>query len=448
MDIITYMSGVLSIAFANDKETLNKIEFVEEVCFENKENYITELAKASIDIEDNKKKALFGYIFLYYNLVDLADNFIEILKCCDLPIEVIKNYENIISLQAVERIKNDYKERNREFIEIFDEPNEYIIELITAAVRLPVQMPKKHLKNLNSHLYEHAEDRAALEKLSGNGALEKIIKLYSRYDIERLITIQYTGSNIKVTEKSIPYLYNALVEACNVLDIKDIPDLYLEQGFINAATYGSDRPIIVLSNACLSLLSYDELLFILGHELGHIKSQHVLYHTIGSYLPVIADYIGDFTLGIGNLVSSSVALLLENWNRKSELTADRAGLLVCQNIDSAISTMYKLAGFPPKFYDAMNIQDFIAQAETFCDFDKNYFDKAVKYLAAVGNTHPWTVMRAYELDRWFKSGGYDKIFEMCKRGTNESAAMINKCQRCGYENNSNANFCKKCGQKI
>ena len=113
------------------------------------------------------------------------------------------------------------------------------------------------------------------------------MKLYYEYNFERLVTVQYTGSNIRVTEKNLPYLYNALKTVCEVLDVKEIPPLYVAPGSLNACTIGSSKPIIVISGICLSLLTYDELLFILGHEVGHIKSQHVLYHSIGNFIPYI-----------------------------------------------------------------------------------------------------------------------------------------------------------------
>ena len=37
---------------------------------------------------------------------------------------------------------------------------------------------------------------------------------------------------------------------------------------------------------------------------------------------------------------------LTRWQRSSELTADRAGLLACQSQDPALRSMMKLAGLP------------------------------------------------------------------------------------------------------
>lgn len=447
MTIKEYMSGVLAVLFSNDEEKLSKIDFMKDISTYERNYNADTLASESIKLGRNQKVTLFGYIYLYCKLSNSYNNFEQILKCSDLPTNVVESYESVITQNRIDYIKKNYDERKADFIELFNESEDYISELITSAVMLPVKEPKKRLNNLEACFYEHAEDRAALNKLNGNKALENVIKLYSKYRIEKLITINYTGSNIKVTKDNIPYLHNALIEACEVLDIAEIPELYIEQGFVNAVTIGSDKPIVVISNACLSMLTHDELMFIIGHELGHIKSQHILYHTIGNFLPGIAEYIGNFTLGVGNLISSGLSLVLENWHRKSEFTADRAGLLVCQNFESVVSTMCKLAGFPPKFYNKIDVEDFLDQAQSFCDMDKNSIDKAIKYISAASSTHPWTVMRAYELDKWVKSGGYDRVLE---RYSEENMQSLNskRCFNCGNEYEENVNFCRKCGYRL
>lgn len=448
MTVKQYMSGVLTVLFFDNTDMLKKISFAEECSFDDIDSYTGALSKESTNLDKNQKSAFFCYVYLYCMLTGLPQKFEQAFRCSDLPEKVTENYKLIITQDRIDYIKKDYSQKGIDFIELFNNPDDYIADLVTSSVNLPVPKNKTILKNLDQRIYEHAEDRAALRKLAGNKALETVIKLYSKYSIEKLITIHYTGSNIKVTNENIPYLYNMLAEACRILDIKEIPELYIEQGLIGAVTIGSDKPIIILSNACLSMLTYDELMFVIGHELGHIKSRHSLYHTIGSFLPGIAEYIGNFTFGAGNLISSGLSLLLENWHRKSEFTADRAGLLVCQNYESAISTMYKIAGYPPKFYNQININDFLAQAKLFRDIDNDTYGKAIKLLSAAENSHPWTVMRAYELDKWTKDGRYNHILELFSN-SDTPKSNVQKCPVCGYEyEEGGVRFCKKCGHKL
>ena len=68
-----------------------------------------------------------------------------------------------------------------------------------------------------------------------------------------------------------------------------VPDLYIAPGHINAFTAGTEKPLIVVHSGAIDSLTDDELLFVIAHELGHVKSGHVLYYQIAQFvLPVIA----------------------------------------------------------------------------------------------------------------------------------------------------------------
>ena len=127
-------------------------------------------------------------------------------------------------------------------------------------------------------------------------------------------------------------LHRTYKNCCEVLNLDKSPDLYIRQDpKVNAFVAGVEKPIIIINSGCVDLLTEDELIFILGHELGHIKSQHILYHQMAAMLPIIGDIVGNATLGLGGILSTSLQVALLNWKRKSEFTADRAGILSCQN---------------------------------------------------------------------------------------------------------------------
>ncbi len=431
---------VLSIYFCGDEGKISKIEFLNHGGLDS-----SDIENISIE----QRIGVFSYLYLYKLLSNDVRSLDDILEYLHLTESVIKNCEQFFTEETIENIKTRYKETNAEYIEIFNEPEDDIIELINNIACLPVAETKQILKGLESRQYEHPTDRAAIEKLSSSGMLEKIVKLYSKYGIEKFITIQYTGTNIKVNKNNVPYLHNALKEACRILDIKDVPDLYLDQGFINAFTIGADRPIIILSASCASLLTYDELLFLLGHELGHIKSKHVLYTMIAKHLPGIIGAIGELTpFGIGELLAQGSKIALYDWYKKSEFSADRAGLLACQNLNAAISTMAKLAGFPPQFYDSLNPQDFIEQAKEFDSMNQNTLNKLTNILCTVENTHPWTVMRAHELSKWFEEQDYINILNRNSDVKTIRNEKVKYCSECGAKNEETFKFCISCGESL
>ena len=133
-----------------------------------------------------------------------------------------------------------------------------------------------------------------------------------------------------------------------LLDSPVIPELYIAPGEINAITAGVERPLIVLYAGAVDLLTPEELLFVMAHEVGHIKSAHVLYYQIAEFIPVIGEIVGAATFGLGEFFGAGLQLALLRWKRMSEYTADRAGLLACKDAEVALRTMMKLAGLPAK----------------------------------------------------------------------------------------------------
>lgn len=264
---------------------------------------------------------------------------------------------------------------------------------------------KKILKGLNNSQYEHPFDQKALLALQSTPGVDLVGNFIVKHAIEKIYTVQYTGSNLKVTSQNYPKIYEYLQYACQILDLPRVPELYIEWGYnINAFTVGSENPIIVLSSGLIDLCDDDEIMFVIGHECGHIKSNHMLYHMMAQALNICIDNIPG-----GNLVAAPLQYALYYWNRMSEFTADRAGLLSCQDMTAAIGAFMKMAGMPIKEFNKMNYQTFIQQAIDFKQLDYDAMSKVIKFISIADASHPWTVMRAAELLKWVGAGEYDRI---------------------------------------
>lgn len=266
---------------------------------------------------------------------------------------------------------------------------------------------KKILKGLNHSEYEHPFDQKALNALTHTPGLETLGNFITKNTIEKIYTVQYTGSNLKVTKENYPKIYEYLEYACQILDMETIPDLYIQWGYgINAFTVGSENPIIVLNSGLIDLCDDDEIMFIIGHECGHIKSNHMLYHMMAQVINIVIDSIPG-----GNLIAAPLQYALYYWNRMSEFTADRAGLLCCQNKEAAVRAFMKMAGMPIKEFEYMNYDSFIKQASEFKLLDYDSLSKVIKFISIADASHPWTVMRAAELLNWINAGEYSKYVQ-------------------------------------
>jgi Zn-dependent protease with chaperone function len=305
------------------------------------------------------------------------------------------------------------------------------------------------LHGLSPQEYEHPDDSAALNALQHTAGLDMLLRKINSWGMDRLLRIQLTGSFLRVTSDSIPQLYGLFETARQRLDLPICPDFYIDiNEEINAFTSGSERPVLVVSKGAVDQLGEDELLFVIAHEIGHIKSGHVLYYQIASYLPQLGEILGDLTLGIGNFMSLGLQVALLHWKRTSELTADRAGLLACQSLDCATRSMMKLSGLPHRYFGKMEPEQFVKQARAFESFDQNLLDRVAKYLSISGADHPWTVMRAKELLAWNESGGYQKVLSRTRMAIPAAKAIRRFCDQCGHQLNPGDLFCQTCGNPM
>jgi len=306
------------------------------------------------------------------------------------------------------------------------------------------------LDNLDTMEYEHQFDKKALETLKATPGLPALIKAIRKYSFDKIQKVIHTGSYLKVSSTQFNHVNELFLEACRVLGFIDPPKLYVKQQHeINAYATCFADPIVVLGSGCLDSLTDDELLFIIGHELGHIKSQHLLYNDLANQISYFGSLLGEMTLGIGGVLSRGLEVALLYWSRMSELTCDRAGLLASQSFSAALMTTAKMAGVSKKYMHEINADAFLQQAREFEGFDFDALDKIAKVYSGIESTHPWTVMRASELDKWVQSGEYNNVLNRKNKRTLITFKRPEAfCPECGTSVNSEDKFCPACGKKL
>ena len=209
-------------------------------------------------------------------------------------------------------------------------------------------------------------------------------------------------------QKQLPHLHQLFLDAAFRLDIQQVPDLYvLQSPEVNTYTTGVDRPFVVVSSGLLELMTDDEVLYMLGHELGHWQANHVPYKMASRVVTEAASALAEVTLGLGRFLTAPLQLALLKWERCSNLTADRAGLLASRKVDVVIRSLMKLAGGSRSIYEQMDYQEFIRQAEEFqIDQEDNTLNKVYVLLQLMYKSHPFPVWRASEILNWVKKGAY------------------------------------------
>lgn len=128
---------------------------------------------------------------------------------------------------------------------------------------------------LTTSMFAHPMDIKHMEQLTNFPIVESFARrLYST--VEQAMIVENLGSSIMVGPKQMPALYKLLLKCCKILDM-DIPDLYIKQNPTpNAYTlaYKGRKPFIVIHTGLLDIMNENEVLAVIGHELGHLKCEH------------------------------------------------------------------------------------------------------------------------------------------------------------------------------
>ena len=258
-------------------------------------------------------------------------------------------------------------------------------------------------ENISSKAYEHPADRAATAALKAVPMLDTLVRKLIEWRYERALRQRALGTALKVGESQLPDLWAAHEAACRVLDMPQAYDLYVTQGVMGLATVvGTQNPMIVLDSGLVGNLGAGEKRALIGHELGHILSDHMVYVTalnillsVGSGFPFIFD-----------LPFRAVRAVLLEWYRATELSCDRAAVLTVRD-PQIVCRLLMVTASGMKAED-LNLDAFMAQAMAYESWD-DPSDRVRRFFNEINVTHPYAVRRVSEIMKWVQSGDYDRI---------------------------------------
>lgn len=143
-------------------------------------------------------------------------------------------------------------------------------------------------------------DRQATQSLSQVPLIPTFTRFLSEKVAERYMRIKHTSSSIRVNARQSPSLHKQDVKMALVLDVRKLPELYITTSLqINAFAMGMENYSIVVCSALIDLMTEDELLAIIGHELGRVKCDHVLYNLAANALRNFGNAIIEQALPMG-----------------------------------------------------------------------------------------------------------------------------------------------------
>jgi len=277
------------------------------------------------------------------------------------------------------------------------------------------------LTGISSRAWEHPADRGALTALREMRGFDEVLKAIAGIWNDRAWRLMFLGSSIRVDHRQHPRIHRIFAEAAATLDIEQLPELYVGQSpLLNAGCVGMSKPFITLTSRSVELLDDDELRYVLGHELGHMRSGHAVYRTM---MVIIANLSRNLTwLPVGAIVLRGIEVALMEWWRKAELSADRAGLLAGQDPAAALRAHMKLAGGSD--LSQIDTAAFLEQAQEY-ESNGDIRDSLIKLMMILDMTHPLAVARAAALRSWIDAGVYARILsgDYPRRETDKDASI-------------------------
>ncbi|MFT4975228.1 MAG: Zn-dependent protease with chaperone function [Myxococcota bacterium] len=260
------------------------------------------------------------------------------------------------------------------------------------------------LEDISSLAWEHPADAAALNSLRQMPGFDIAVRKVFGLIAERTLRMMALGSSVEVSTAQYPDINEIYEDVLRTLDAPERYPLFLTQSpVVNAGAVGMEQPFILLNSGTVRLMSEAQLRYVLGHEVGHILSEHVLYKTMLQLMVRLSRVA--FTNVVSGMAYTAIMAALMEWDRKSELSSDRAGLLAVQDPDTVRAALLRSAG---GVGEGASIEAFQEQARRY-EEDQSSFDSIARALALMNQHHPFPVQRLKEIDAWVDSGDYEKI---------------------------------------
>lgn len=291
---------------------------------------------------------------------------------------------------------------------------------------------------MNPSEFIHPEDAAALHQLESIPGFPALVKKFYALGYEKLLYGTNMASNIRLSETQLPELYRHLPPICEKLGIPE-PEFYLEMNPMpNAYTFGDTKIYITMTSGLVEMLNDDELDAVIAHECGHILCRHVLYHNMATLLIDGAD-----SFGLLKMFSAPLRFALLYWERKSELSCDRAGAIITDP-ETVSRVMVRLSGGPKSITGDINIEEWARQADIYESIrNDGVWNKTLQTFAIMSKSHPFAAVRVREILKWGDTIQYHNI----KKGL-EHKLEAACCPNCHKTIDSSWQFCQHCGNKL
>ncbi|MFK7928872.1 MAG: M48 family metallopeptidase [Myxococcota bacterium] len=218
---------------------------------------------------------------------------------------------------------------------------------------------------------------------------------------------EWLEEGVYVGPRAMPEVYRAVMDASRRLEVALPPALVARVAMPVQGTYGTDgRAFLLLSSFFVKPASEGELQFMVGRQVGHMAAQQV---TGRSLYALVVDHNGVRKLArraVGPTlevvlapVSLGLRVALSRWHRLAELTADRAGLLVADDLEASRRALLRCAlGTTPD----VSVDDYL-------NGNRAAKDRGPGRWTELLSDRPWLHKRLGALSLWARSETFARL---------------------------------------
>ncbi len=260
---------------------------------------------------------------------------------------------------------------------------------------------RKDIKKFDPSILRYSKEERYLRYLLSIHGLKKAVNLFIKV-FSSFFEGFLLGESVKATEENYPHIYKIAKRSASILNLKNPPHIFIAQEplFIAYTIGTKEKHQIVLSSGIVENFDEKEISFVIGHEIGHIIFDHLIFQSI----------IAFYTIFISRLPFLKYALFpsflpLLAWSRSAEISADRVGLFVCRDIRASINAMIKLSG-GKGILEHVKVEEYMKQFE--------FLKKSPGRFLEIFSTHPFLSKRGKAIFVFYNSSFYKNVIRFKK----------------------------------
>ena len=314
----------------------------------------------------------------------------------------------------------------------------FLIGTFISSAVFAQQVDYKVPKQLEAEDFQLPQDKELLTKFDSikiPALMRPVLKTEEEYIVPWLrqhtadvqdyeLTIKMMRQGVAVTEKQFAWVKSEVDACAEILHISPPPAVFIVgEGRMKAEAVNFKTPFIILPSKLVDKSSRKALRFAIGRQMGHIKCDHVFYKGLTSKATGSLGFVlGKWGQELLNSFFGKISdLALVDWILAHQISADRAGLIACQDLALAQRTLlnFKLA----ISFDGieLNIEDYLEQAKIVQEKQRHVLEELPEPVQkGIGHwqrserlqsEHPFILQRIKALQEYAESEAYQQLFE-------------------------------------